>query len=153
MLLLRSIVSYCILILYPLEAIASITIYSRWTKKVCQKVYWKIVITSWSLFFLCIKHMFSLNLPKCLISRYFLLFFFSSSRRKMYNNLILFWFSVSGKNYEVDLPRRLKTAARELGLEICSNFFLYLKKNFFIFLKYIWNHTSKFNNFVSFLLF
>ena len=48
----------------------------------------------------------------------------------MYNNLILFWFSVSLKNYKVDLSRRLKTAAHEIGLEICYNFFFTLKKIF-----------------------
>ena len=56
--------------------------------------------------------------------------FFSSSKRKVYNNLILFWFFVSVKNYEVDLSHRLKTAAHEIGLEICYNFFLYLKQIF-----------------------
>ena len=55
----------------------------------------------------------------------------------MYNNLILLWFFVSVKNYEVDLLRRLKTAAHEIGLEICYNFFIYLKKNFVVFFKYI----------------
>ena len=43
----------------------------------------------------------------------------------------------------------LKTAA----LEICYNFFFYFKKNFVVFVKYIKNHTSKFNNFISFFSF
>ena len=29
----------------------------------------------------------------------------------------------------MDLSRRLKTAAHEIGLEICHNFFFYFKKN------------------------
>ena len=53
---------------------------------------------------------------------------FSLARRKIYNNLIPFWFFVSVKNYEVNLSRRLKTAAHEIGLEICNNFFFYFKK-------------------------
>ena len=53
---------------------------------------------------------------------------FSLARRKIYNNLIPFWFFVSVKNYEVNLSRRLKTAAHEIGLEICYNFFFYFKK-------------------------
>ena len=57
-------------------------------------------------------------------------FGFSSSRRKIYNNLILFWFFVSVKNYEVDLSCRLKTAAHEIGLEICYNFFFFYFKKF-----------------------
>ena len=37
---------------------------------------------------------------------------------------------VSVKNYEVDLSRRLQTAAHEIGLENCYNFFSNLKKIF-----------------------
>ena len=42
------------------------------------------------------------------------------------NWIRIIWFFVSVKDYEVDLSRRLKTAAREIGLEIFYNFFLLL---------------------------
>ena len=47
----------------------------------------------------------------------------------LYNNLILFWFFVSVKDYEVNLSRRSKTAAHEIGLQIRYNIHFYLKKN------------------------